>query len=290
MAAIAPTLGCPCDGRYRVAAFVYEAPPAGETRFDLGGQIYLRRYERCEVCRHWFGAHDIDLFGLYGSAYVDSTYGGGDGLRRRFEQVMALPAERSDNRQRVMRVLAFVAGGKTGEKADGHRRLLDIGAGIGVFAAAMREAGWRPTGIELDPRSLVHLQSHVGIEAIGRDLLTLSPADLGRFELVSLIKVLEHVENPVGLLAHAGSFVAEGGHLYIEVPDVAAQCDGPGREEFFIEHHHVFSTQSLAALIDRAGGAVVSLEALREPSGKFTLRAFASFGRPTANPSQEASR
>ena len=50
----------------------------------------------------------------------------------------------------------------------------------------------------------------------------------------------------------------------------AAASHGPGREEFFIEHHHVFSPASLAMLA--AGGRPVAgrLERLREPSTKFT--------------------
>ncbi len=52
--------------------------------------------------------------------------------------------------------------------------------------------------------------------------------------------------------------------------------DGPDREEFFIEHLHVFSMASLGLLAQRAGFAVDSAERLREPSGKYTLVAFLS--------------
>ena len=56
------------------------------------------------------------------------------------------------------------------------------------------------------------------------------------------------------MLARARSFVAEGGVVYVEVPDGEARGrDGPGREEFFVEHLHVFSAASLALLADRAG-------------------------------------
>ena len=59
------------------------------------------------------------------------------------------------------------------------------------------------------------------------------------------------------------------------MPDVLAAVDGPGREEFFIEHLHVFSPQSLAVTVEKAGLAVFELERVREPSGKYTLFAFA---------------
>jgi hypothetical protein len=86
--------------------------------------------------------------------------------------------------------------------------------------------------------------------------------------------VLEHVEDPLALLIAARALLSPTGFVYVEVPDVAAAADGPGREEFFVEHHHVFSAASLAMMAARAGFVARTIESLREPSGKFTLRAF----------------
>lgn len=273
-----PSLHCPCNAAFREAAFAYDAPPEGETRFDMRGQIYRRRYDSCRVCGHWFAVHTMDLASLYDRAYVDATYGGAGGLSRRFGQIMELPPERSDNRQRVARLLAFAGRNRLGAgPGSGQPRLLDIGAGIGVFAAVMKQSGWLVVGIERDPRSLEHLRNNVGIVASGEDVFSVTAQSFGAFDFVTLIKVLEHVEDPIAMLKHAGGLLQPGGHVYIEVPDVAAAKDGPGREEFFIEHHHVFSAQSLASMVGRAGASVCELESLREPSGKYTLRAFCLF-------------
>jgi hypothetical protein len=92
---------------------------------------------------------------------------------------------------------------------------------------------------------------------------------------VTFNKVLEHVEDPVALLAKAAELLEPQGFVYAEVPDgEAAAVEGPGREEFFIEHHHVFSPASLALTAARAGLSALAIERLREPSTKFTLRAF----------------
>jgi SAM-dependent methyltransferase len=264
-----PTLRCPCGDAHLTPAFEYDAPPQGETAFDLRGQAYARRYDECRVCGHWFGRHALDLSGLYGADYVDATYGGPDGMRERFERVMALPDAQSDNRARTRRVLEFARG--LGIDAGA---LLDVGAGLGVFPAAMRAAGWRVTALEPDPRTVAHLRAVAGVDATATDLAAL-PADGPRFDLVTFNKVLEHVEDPVALLAHAGRLLAPGGFVYVELPDVAAAQDGPGREEFFVEHHHVFSPASIAMLCARAGLPLARTLRLREPSGKFTLCAFA---------------
>jgi SAM-dependent methyltransferase len=266
------TLRCPCAARFLEPAFEYDAPPAGETSFDLGEVPYRRAYDRCTICAHWFGRHDLDLSRLYSHEYAASTYGGAEGMRRRFEKIMALPAEQSDNRQRVARILQFA--GARPLRAAAKPQLLDVGAGLGVFPAAMAEAGWDATALEPDEHTVTHLREVARVTAFAANLLDLDPATFGRFDVVTFNKVLEHVEDPVALLQKSAVFVREGGFIYVELPDVAAALDGPRREEFFIEHHHVFSPASFALLAERAELSAVTVERVREPSGKYSLRGF----------------
>lgn len=256
------TLRCPCDKAHLRPGFAYDSPPEGETRFDLGAQTYARGYDVCDVCGHWFGRHDLDLSGLYDRDYVDATYGDAAGMRARFEKIMALPPERSDNRARVARVEAFAAG---------PGKLLDVGAGLGVFPAAMTAAGWRAWALEPDPRTRGHLLA-IGLAGAGGAIADFAAA--APFDAISFNKVLEHVEDPAALLAESRPLLAADGFVYIELPDAAAAEAGPGREEFFIEHHHVFSPASVAMLCERAGFKPHRLERIREPSGKFTVFAF----------------
>src|SRR5262245_19918160 len=168
-------------------------------------------------------------------------------MRERMERILALPPESSDNAGRVTRLLPFASARFEGN-TDG-RRLLDVGAGIGVFPAAMKSAGWTVVAIEPDLRAAEHLRDAVGIEVHALPIAALDPAKVGRFDAVTFNKVLEHVEDPVELLAAAQPLLADGGFVYAEVPDAeAAAAEGPGREEFFIEHHHVFSQSSLTQL------------------------------------------
>jgi SAM-dependent methyltransferase len=98
---------------------------------------------------------------------------------------------------------------------------------------------------------------------------------LGRFDAVAFNKVLEHIPDPVPMLGRTARFLREGGFVYVELPDgEAAVVDGPGREEFFIDHHHIFSLASLALFARRAGFRVERVERIQEPSTKYTLYAF----------------
>lgn len=269
-------LVCPCCGQADFeTAFAYDAPPHGETRFDLRGQPYRREYRRCRLCGHFLSIHGLDLSALYSGAYVDVTYGSPEGMRRTFERIVSLPPERSDNAGRVRRLVEFAArrplSGAQGEAPT----LLDIGAGLGVFPWGMKQAGWSCTALDPDPRAAAHIRDAVGVAAVAADFLTVDPQELGTFDVVTFNKVLEHVLDPVAMLARALPLVRTGGFVYVELPDTAAAVAGKEREEFYIEHHHVFSPSSLIFLIERAGFSPVALERLREPSGKYTLRAFA---------------
>ena len=137
----------------------------------------------------------------------------------------------------------------------------------------MKAAGWHGTALDPDRRAIEHARGVVGVEGIHGDFFEVSSAT--RYDVISLNKVLEHVEHPVRMLARAADHLAAGGFVYVELPDgEVATGHGPQREEFFIEHHHVFSAASLTLLASRAGFQVRCLERLQEPSTKFTLRGF----------------
>jgi SAM-dependent methyltransferase len=243
----------------------YDAVPEGETRFDLHGQDYDRELLRCATCGHFVSRTGLDLSALYEGEYMDTTYAG-DRLVRTYEKIMGLAPERSDNVARVARIVAELGSSGTA---------LDVGSGLGVFPARMKEAGWEVTALDPDARAVEHAREHIGVDAVQADFVA-DPLDgLGRFRLVALNKVLEHVPDPVGMLARTREFLEPGGSVYIELPDgEGAAEEGPGREEFFIEHLHVFSMASMSLLAQRAGFAVRRAERLREPSDKYTLVAF----------------
>jgi hypothetical protein len=264
-------LRCLCGGRAFERAFEYTARPAGENSFPgAPTDGYRRVVERCVICGHYQSVHEMDLGDLYGGTYVDSVYSG-EKLRAAFDRIVSLPAAKSDNAGRVARIEGYAA--RMWQGRPHGRTVLDVGSGLCVFPHAMKLQGWRATALDPDPRAVTHARESAGVEAICASFPDARPG--GEFDLVTFNKVLEHVEDPVAMLAASRPLVARDGFVYVEVPDgEAAAQDGSGREEFFIEHHHAFSAASLALLAARAGFHVREMERLREPSGKFTLRAF----------------
>jgi 2-polyprenyl-3-methyl-5-hydroxy-6-metoxy-1,4-benzoquinol methylase len=216
----------------------------------------------------------MDLKGFYEADYVSSTYGDEAGINRTFQRITSLPPEKSDNYGRVHRLLEFAAGHFTppGGVNRGYT-ILDVGSGLGVFLHRMKAHGWEGTALDADPRLINHAREVVGVKTVLGDFMTV--AGLGRFEVITFNKVLEHLKDPVAMLAKSAAHLVKGGLVYVEVPDgEEAIREGGEREEFFIEHHHVFSMASLALLATRAGFRARLLERLQEPSTKYTLRAF----------------
>ena len=211
----------------------------------------------------------MDLTDFYRGGYVDGTYG--DRLKENFKRILALPERKSDNAARVKRVLDF-AKRKWGEKKT--PSLLDVGSGLAVFPYRMKEAGWQVTALDPDARAAAHASENAGVKSVHADFLKWEPETEERFDVITLNKVLEHVEDPITMMAHARKWIRPGGFLYIEVPDVRAAQEGPGREEFFIEHLHIFTQRSLTQTASKAGWKGELVEEISEPSGKVTLAAF----------------
>lgn len=265
-----PDIRCMCMAPRFRTRFEYDSPPPGENVFEQPpGSSYGRRMDECLTCGHFVAVSEMGLAAAYDGAYVDAAYGS-SGLQQSFDRIMQLPPDRSDNRGRVEHVKRFV------DDRLGLTRpaLLDVGSGLGVFPYAMKEIGWDVTALDPDPRAAEHCRS-LGLSVHSGDFFDLDSAELGRYDVVTFNKVLEHVADPVAMLAKGASLLRDRGVLYVEVPDgEVAALDGSAREEFFIEHLHVFSFASLGLLAMRAKTTVLRVERLQEPSSKYTLRAF----------------
>lgn len=99
------------------------------------------------------------------------------------------------------------------------RRALDVGCSYGWFLQAARAAGFDAVGAEPSTRVFNHLKAttaldvhHCGIDGIG--------ALAGRFGLVTLWNVFEHLPDPAAALAQVAAKLEPNGVLLLCVPDV----------------------------------------------------------------------
>ena len=99
-------------------------------------------------------------------------------------------------------------------------KILDYGCGSGEYLLRMQPFGYELYGTEYDPHLLEGL-SHLGIKI--EDVTTIEEERWqGEFDHITLSHVLEHVPDPVDLLARLFSWLKPGGTLFVEVPSAGA--------------------------------------------------------------------
>ena len=101
--------------------------------------------------------------------------------------------------------------------------VLDVGCGNGGFLRALsaRFPSSRLSGTEFDARhraAVLEIPGTVGFYTGGFDAVP------GRFDLISMIHVLEHIVDPASLLRRASLALKPGGKILIEVPDRATNA------------------------------------------------------------------
>jgi 2-polyprenyl-3-methyl-5-hydroxy-6-metoxy-1,4-benzoquinol methylase len=144
--------------------------------------------------------------------------------------------------------------------------LLDVGCGPGVFLSLAREAGFDVTGVELEP-TLADKARARGIEVLTGDVVSI-PMGERRFDVITLLDLIEHVPEPVALLERCRQLLKPGGHVVVYTPNhdalivrVAAamrrftlgRVAGPIAAIFDGVHIVFFDRTSLTATMVRAG-------------------------------------
>lgn len=154
-------------------------------------------------------------------------------------------------------------------------RLLDVGGGEGGFVRAFAE---RP-GVEaclLEPGAIAAQRARgLGVAVFERRVEALDPAEVGLFDAVSFLDVLEHLETPIEALRRVRSVLRPGGYVLVSVPNVGfwpiVRDLLMGRFDYLPvgilcnTHLRFYTEQSLLALLQAAGFSVVTLRRQGQP-------------------------
>jgi len=260
---LSPLIVCKHNKKYFVKIFHYNRRPSYEKKFDIKGK-YERTFYQCSKCKHMYAAHGFNINNLYSKQYLELTYKNIYGIHKRFKNVIKLPNNKSDNKNRASRVDNFFL--------KKNLNLLDVGSGIGVFLFEMRKKKWEVLGIEMDKRYVDYCKKFHKLRIYRKELSKFKTKL--KFNLVSFNKVLEHVKNPIKLLKSSKKFLKKDGIVYIEVPHIKAKVGGKNRQEFCVDHLHIFSSSSLKILARKCGFKILQIKTIHEPSGKYTIFGF----------------
>jgi SAM-dependent methyltransferase len=129
-------------------------------------------------------------------------------------------------------------------------KILDYGCGSGAFLGQLRHAGYTNlTGYDFDPKA-VEVARSLGIKIFDRE------EDLpGKFDVITLNHVLEHLENPVEDIGRLVDFLVPGGVLLMRTPNstslLATLRGSEWRGWETPRHLNVFSPKAAKQLIER---------------------------------------
>jgi len=99
--------------------------------------------------------------------------------------------------------------------------LLDIGCGTGNFLQVIKTDGWKVTGVEPDPSA-----KKLAIETCGENIHEesyLSNQNQGKFDIITMWHVLEHVHDLDQRLVQLKNLLHENGRLIVAVPNCASK-------------------------------------------------------------------
>jgi len=156
--------------------------------------------------------------------------------------------------------------------------VLDIGASSGFFLQALQQE-FQAEGVGVEPgnayRALAEAQGLYMLPSLP-ELIASWPQ---RFDLVSLMHVLEHLPDPVGVLRQIRSeLLAPQGWLLLEVPNFYAH------NSYELAHLSCFTPHTLQEALTKAGFEVVCLRQHGYPRSDLFKLYLNVLARPSANP------
>ena len=245
---------------------IFLKSPESEPNYKI--KNYYRKLIKCKGCGHFKNESKVNMSKIYENDYSVVSYG--DNLWGRLLKIYRLN-KKSDNFHRVKRILKKY---KKYTKSKNFN-VLDVGAGFGLFLYALKKKNnlWKYLAVEPNIANVKFILKKLRINTIKEFIEKFSTNK--KFNLVTLNKVLEHTKKPIVNLKKLKKYLKKNGQIYVEIPDgTSASKIGYSREEFFIDHFHIFSKKSLTYVIRKAGFNIIQLKKIKEPSGKYTIFAF----------------
>ena len=227
---------------------VHDVAPFGVVRCPQCELVFISPRLRPEALQRIYDDAGYFEGGVYGSAV--STDAEAPSAEARLSPAMLLQRTWTAGR------LALIDRERGGAAAGG--RLLEVGAGYGLFLAAAREAGWTTSGVELSRTGAKHAQDTLGLDVFCGQLEE-APLTPG-FDVVCAWDTVEHVPDPLSFWRTVRAQVAADGVVLFSTPYVSSlPARLLGTRWWTLkptEHIWHFTPRTHALLLARAGLAL----------------------------------
>jgi 2-polyprenyl-3-methyl-5-hydroxy-6-metoxy-1,4-benzoquinol methylase len=135
--------------------------------------------------------------------------------------------------------------------------VLDIGCGPGVFVDLVCRKGYSGVGYDISSAPLDYARKHK--KGVYYDTFP----DGETFDVVTMIHVIEHLDEPAALLARVREVLADGGILHVIVPNVAAAHGWLGEQYrgnvFAPDHKHQWDAVMLGNELKQSRFQILSV-------------------------------
>jgi 2-polyprenyl-3-methyl-5-hydroxy-6-metoxy-1,4-benzoquinol methylase len=143
-------------------------------------------------------------------------------------------------------------------------RMLDIGCSTGKMLQVAKKHGWDPIGIEANAEAAC-LAREEALDVISGFFPEDMPENKESFDLITMLDVLEHAEEPVHLLKQVCTYLRPEGLAVIQVPNfdsLLIRLDGASNNNLCQGHWSYFTTDTLNKVAEEAGFTTVTNETI----------------------------
>jgi SAM-dependent methyltransferase len=141
-------------------------------------------------------------------------------------------------------------------------RIMEIGCSTGTLLSMFKESGYQNVrGVDPSPVCAEVADRLYGIQVVSNTLSDLA-IEGQSIDVLILAGVLEHVRDVNTALLKCITILADGGLVYLAVPDASRYAEGEDApfQEFSVEHINFFGPQSLTNLMNVSGFARIDME------------------------------
>jgi len=100
--------------------------------------------------------------------------------------------------------------------------ILEVGSGLGYLTYAIRQEGYSATGLDISTDAVNKARASFGNNYICEDVYQYALKNIGKFDVVLLTEIIEHVPDPSAFLDALMSLLKPGGKLIISTPNKSA--------------------------------------------------------------------
>ncbi|WP_046227682.1 class I SAM-dependent methyltransferase [Paenibacillus dauci] len=142
--------------------------------------------------------------------------------------------------------------------------LLDIGCGVGHYLELAQEHFKNVYGVE-PSKTAVEVARQKGFTVVNDYFHGELKFNLS-FDAITIIEVLEHLENPVELFKQAATLLSDNGVLLVEVPNGQRIYENKLYNNLCTDHIQYFSILSLSIMAYQAGLTIICVQEAENPN------------------------